>query len=664
VSEPLDGQRIALLVATDRYQDASLSRLIAPSSDVRNLAAVLGDRDIAGFRVTRLYNKRNHVIGKAIGDFYRQRRRDDLTLLYFTGHGLKDADGQLYLAMTDTERDNLQFTGLLCEHIRAAMEGCLSRQNVLILDCCYAGAFPAGRGVKGDDVAVHTMEKLGGRGRVVLTSSDATQYSFDGTQLTETGPPSLRAGRNSLFTRFLIEGIKTGRADLDGDGDIALDELYKYVHDRVTAEQPLQRPKIKEDVEGRILIAQNIHWRLPQYINDAVGSPYAPAKLTALDDLRRLLSKGSNIVKQRVLETVRELADDDSKQVSAAAYRFLAAVIEEKERPEAEEQARRLPAGPGVPPEPHSDPKPMVALTDAEHTPIPVPASAPTVPASAKLPAPELGTAEPLAPGPAQAPAAPPMPASAKPPPSAAAAADGAGQPAPAPARQPAPPQAPAGPSSLVRTLIGHGGPVNGVAFSPDGKLLATAGADGTARLWEVATGERVRVLTGHGKLVQEVAFSPDGKLLATAGADGTARLWEVATGEQVRVLTGRPMWGVAFSPDGRLLATAEGGSISAGVAAAPVSENSVRLWEVATGEQVRVLTGHGKLVQEVAFSPDGKLLATAGADKTARLWEVATGERVRVLTGHGAPVNGMAFSPDGKLLATAGADGKTRLWE
>jgi hypothetical protein len=314
----MEGRRVALLVATDRYQDAGLSRLAAPSSDARKLAAVLRDPAIASFEVTRLYNRPNAVVGKAIGAFYRDRRRDDLTLLYFTGHGLKDDYGQLYLAMTDTDRDNLQFTGVRGEQIRLAMEGCRSRQNVLILDCCYAGAFPAGPRVKGD-TAVHALEQLGGRGSVVLTSSDATQYSFEGNQLTETGPASLRAGSSSLFTRFLVEGLRTGRADLDGDGNITVDELYSYVHDRVTKAQPQQRPKKKDDIEGRILFAWNIRWAPPSHISNALSGPYAVAKLTALEELRGWYNGGNTIVRRRVLETVRELVEDDSKQVSDAA---------------------------------------------------------------------------------------------------------------------------------------------------------------------------------------------------------------------------------------------------------------------------------------------------------------------------------------------------------
>ncbi len=330
----MPGLRVALLVATDRYRDTGLSRLTAPASDATRLADVLTDAGIAGFRVETLYNRPHHVVGKEIGSFYRDRRRDDLTLLYFTGHGIKDDDGHLYLAMTDTERDNLRFTGVAGEQIRAAMQGCRSRQNVLVLDCCYAGAFPAGAGVKAD-AAVHAHEQLGGRGCAVLTSSDATQYSFEGSQLTGAGSPS------SLFTRFLIDGLRTGRADLDGDGDITLDELYSYVHDRVIEEQPQQRPKIKADVEGRILFARNIRWAIPSHLSNTISSPYALTRLTALRELRTCYNNGNAIVQQRVLDQVRLLANDDDKSVSDAASQFMVDLAHETGPLAAAEQGRR-----------------------------------------------------------------------------------------------------------------------------------------------------------------------------------------------------------------------------------------------------------------------------------------------------------------------------------
>src|SRR6266511_4911730 len=122
------GRRLALLIATYQYQDPELRQLTAPAHDADALAAVLRDPDIAGFEVTMLVNKPHHRVGQAIGEFYRDPRRDDLTLLYFTGHGLKDDHGRLYLAMVNTRRDSLLFTALSAEHIDQAMEGCASRQ--------------------------------------------------------------------------------------------------------------------------------------------------------------------------------------------------------------------------------------------------------------------------------------------------------------------------------------------------------------------------------------------------------------------------------------------------------------------------------------------------------------------------------------------------------
>ena len=130
--------RRALVVATYEYGDSDLRRLAAPAHDADSLARVLKDPAIAGFDVTMLVNQPHYVVGEAIADFYGGAGREDLTLLYFTGHGIKDDEGRLYLAMTNTRRAALMFTAISGAQLNDAMDASRSRRKVLILDCCYS----------------------------------------------------------------------------------------------------------------------------------------------------------------------------------------------------------------------------------------------------------------------------------------------------------------------------------------------------------------------------------------------------------------------------------------------------------------------------------------------------------------------------------------------
>jgi hypothetical protein len=310
------GRRMALIVATYEYDDPELRQLTAPLQDAEDLAQILSDASIGGFDVEALINRPHRTVGEAIGDFYSEARPNDLTLLYFSGHGLKDDGGRLYLAMKDTRLHNKLFTTVTAEQVDQALADSASKQKVLILDCCYAGAFPSGTRTKADDT-VHVLEKFSGRGRVVLTASDATQFAFEGDSLRGNAP-------QSIFTRHLIAGLRDGAADRDNDGDITVDELYDYVHQKVTEERPQQRPKKEASVSGRTVIAQNIHWSLPAYLKSALENPLSNIKLEALQNLDLLFRNGNAAVRRNLHKTVELLRDnDDSRRVEVAARTWL-----------------------------------------------------------------------------------------------------------------------------------------------------------------------------------------------------------------------------------------------------------------------------------------------------------------------------------------------------
>jgi serine/threonine protein kinase len=206
---------------------------------------------------------------------------------------------------------------------------------------------------------------------------------------------------------------------------------------------------------------------------------------------------------------------------------------------------------------------------------------------------------------------------------------------------------------TLRQTLAGHDFLGGSIAFSPDGKLLAFGSEDKSIKLCDVSSGRLRRTLKGHTGWVYSVAFSPDGKLLASTALDGAIRLWDVASAATTKTLTAHSPFDhfAVFSPDGELLAT---GSF----------DKVVKLWDVASGTLRQTLTGHYILAKSIAFSPDGKLLACGGMDKTINLWDVASGQLRRTLKAHTGWVSSVAFSPDGKLLAFASSDNMVGLWD
>lgn len=234
-----EGRRLALLVGNGNYKDSGISRLEKPAVDVRELAQVLRKPEIGGFDdVKPLIDGDLPEVTKAVARFFRKRRPEDLLLFYYSGHGLR-SDNLLYLAMADTEKDLPSATALSSRFLHQEMEASGSRRQVLILDCCNSGLFD--RGAKGEEPpsALEFAEGFQGGGtpeegfgRFVLAAAGLNQPAWEGDS---PGP--------SLFTRFLVRGLSTGEADLDDDGSISVDDIFKYVSEHVRRERPAQVPQ-------------------------------------------------------------------------------------------------------------------------------------------------------------------------------------------------------------------------------------------------------------------------------------------------------------------------------------------------------------------------------------------------------------------------------------
>jgi Caspase domain/Pentapeptide repeats (8 copies) len=253
------GKRLALIVATSEYIDPTLKQLCAPAQDAKGLAEVLESHDIGNFQVRILLDEPSNKIKQEIEGFFgEQCSKDDFLLLYFSCHGIKGQDGQLYYAASDTRKKYLRSTSIEASFVNSLMSGCRAWRQVLLLDCCYSGAFAKGFTIKADK-DVHTNEHFGveerGRGKLVMTASDSMQYSLE-------GDGTIHKERNeltySVFTEALIQGLKTGEADIDGNGNITYEELFEYISNQVHLKSPNQTPrKWGFDAQGEFVIAKN-----------------------------------------------------------------------------------------------------------------------------------------------------------------------------------------------------------------------------------------------------------------------------------------------------------------------------------------------------------------------------------------------------------------------
>jgi DNA segregation ATPase FtsK/SpoIIIE, S-DNA-T family len=232
------GQRLALLIANDRYIDESLADLYAPREEARDLSSLLADADVGAFDHTVLLeNESKSSVERAIETMLRAAGPEDLILLYFSGHGIRSSKrGRLHLAVANSELDSLSSTAVSASFVRELLDESDAASSVILLDCCYSGAFD-GQGLKSTDDPPIDGELSAGYGRYVITATNSVERADDGRPATE-ATPRLR----SAFTETIIQGLSTGAADITGNGRITPDDLWRYVRMELPRRAPTQSP--------------------------------------------------------------------------------------------------------------------------------------------------------------------------------------------------------------------------------------------------------------------------------------------------------------------------------------------------------------------------------------------------------------------------------------
>ncbi|NCS06323.1 MAG: ABC transporter substrate-binding protein [Microcystis aeruginosa G13-07] len=232
--------KFALLIGVSEYSEG-LRPISSAILDVEAMRRVLEHPDMGAFdQVTVLPNPDKGSMEKAVEDLFANRQRDDLVLLYFSGHGLKDQDAKFFLSTRDTgcyQNGNFfRATALPASELQEYIKNSRSKRQIIILDCCFSGAFVQGMPIKGE---LNIQEELGGKGRAILTSSSPIEYSFESDN-----------NDLSIYTKYLVEGIETGAADKDGDQLISVNELHEYASERVKEAAPAMTPKFYLSLEG------------------------------------------------------------------------------------------------------------------------------------------------------------------------------------------------------------------------------------------------------------------------------------------------------------------------------------------------------------------------------------------------------------------------------
>jgi Caspase domain len=343
-------RRSALIISTGTYQDPDLPDLRGPAQDAADLSAVLRDPEYGGFDVSELLDKNKTEIEEALDDFLGRSLLEETVLVYFSCHGLESKWGDFYLAAANTRINAISSTALEGRWLTNRLNQCRARRQVVIVDSCFSGAFI---GAKGDAAASlrgwlndSEMSRTSreGRGRAVLTASRATERSFEDDGTRGGGTPV-----RSVFSRALVEGLRTGDADGDRDGLISVIEAYDYASRQVEVSDQRQTPQLMYHGEGRVFLVRSRRGRFADpalLLND----PRPAVRVAALESMTGWLNGLDPGKVQAARNALEQANSEDIAQMNQVARERLAGQTVPGTSPALTSPATRAAAKTGLPP--------------------------------------------------------------------------------------------------------------------------------------------------------------------------------------------------------------------------------------------------------------------------------------------------------------------------
>ncbi|MFD7906469.1 Hsp70 family protein [Kitasatospora sp. NPDC059747] len=307
-----------MIIVNQHYLDPGLTELPGAAADAEQLKSVLADPKIGGFTVDVVAEGTAHACRRAIQAFFRSATKDDILLLHLSCHGRKDSRNRLHFAASDTEIDVFEATAVSAEFLADQMEQSPSHRTVALLDCCYSGAFTRGLRTRAGAEEVDVGEPFSGRAQVVITSSTSLQFSYESESRSRGTEPS-------VFTSAVVAGLRDGSADLDRDGYVSTDDLYDYVHDRVSSNHPQQTPtRTVNAAEGRLYLARNPRGfvadpAISEGLRSAILATEEWPRVGALHELERLLASARADVRRAAKEALLHLVHAEHTKVSQNA---------------------------------------------------------------------------------------------------------------------------------------------------------------------------------------------------------------------------------------------------------------------------------------------------------------------------------------------------------